>query len=745
MQVYSAQFAPGDARVVTASEDKTAIIWDVTTGKPLGRPLVHDGEVYRAEFSPDGLLVTTASWDSTARIWDARSSTQVTPPLKHNGLLYSASFSPDGLKVITASEDHTARIWDAHTGLLINHMRHDSEVRIAQFSSDGLKILTASFDGLACVWDGLPGCSLPLRLKHEEPVRFAVFGPDGKSIAAVNSDFSSTVWRIEGSSPRAWKIPEENLPHGDTSGGRVFNGNEEICFSPDGTRVARISVSKTVRIYNWEARRELTPPLVHGERIKTLCFSPSGDRLLTGCMDGVTRMWNSSDGHLIWEKRLGSSGGVFSATFNRDGSQVLASSLDGTASICDATSGKKLVELSGHGYDKAGWKGWVLFAQFSPDGRKVVTASRDTTARVWDVVTGKETMSPLKHRATVSWAEFSPDSRKVLTASWDQTARLWDASTGKPLTAEIQHSGPIFSAKFSPDGTLLVTSSGDKTARVWDADTGRAISEPLSHGDEVAYAAFSQDGQKILTASSDRTVKIWDSPLAPVPVAPWLPDLAEAIAGQSFGPQGISKPVSLTNLFEIKRQLASRRLSGPFSDWARWFFGNRSTRAISPYCSTTMPSYIEQCIFEGTRDSLEEAIRLSPTNSIALAELIVHRNEFPKSPTTVTMKRLRNAAEGGDVRSMNELAWRQATDSDPQFRDGQSAVRFAEKAVAMTNRKDPAYLDTLAAAYAEACNFTNAIAVQREAMELLKEDILKIDFESRLKLYEANTPYHTAD
>ncbi len=55
------------------------------------------------------------------------------------------------------------------------------------------------------------------------------------------------------------------------------------------------------------------------------------------------------------------------------------------------------------------------------------------------------------------------------------------------------------------------------------------------------------------------------------------------------------------------------------------------------------------------------------------------------------------------------------------------------------------YLDTLAAAYAEAGQFAKAVAAQKEAMALLQNQKSKDDFASHLKLYEANTPYRTPE
>ena len=72
----------------------------------------HEDPVVSASFSPDGKKVVTASGDKTARIWDADTGKQIARLTGHEDPVVSASFSPDGKKVVTASRDKTARIWD---------------------------------------------------------------------------------------------------------------------------------------------------------------------------------------------------------------------------------------------------------------------------------------------------------------------------------------------------------------------------------------------------------------------------------------------------------------------------------------------------------------------------------------------------------------------------------------------------------------------------------------------------------
>jgi WD40 repeat protein len=66
-----------------------------------------------AAFSPDGSRIVTASHDKTARIWDAAIAKEIKVLLGHEDVLASAAFSPDGARIVTASYDKTARIWNS--------------------------------------------------------------------------------------------------------------------------------------------------------------------------------------------------------------------------------------------------------------------------------------------------------------------------------------------------------------------------------------------------------------------------------------------------------------------------------------------------------------------------------------------------------------------------------------------------------------------------------------------------------
>ena len=486
-KVFRAAFSPDSARVVTASADKTARVWDAATGAPVGKPLRHYGDVVAAAFSPDSARVVTASADKTARVWDAATGAPIGIPLQHDDRVNSVAFSPDGARVVTASNDHTARVWDAATGAPIGGaLQHDRRVYTASFSRDGGRVVTASSDNTARVWDAATGAPIGKPLQHDDSVYGAAFSPNGAQVVTASSDDTARVWDAATGAPVG--IP---MRHKESV--------NSAAFSPDGVWLVTASDDNTAQVWDAATGAPIGKPFQHEDAVLSATFGPRGSRVVTASADKTARIWNAVPG-----KELPHKDRVLWSAFSPDGKRVVTASADVTARLWDAATGTPIGAPLQH-------DGPVYYTTFSPDGARVVTTSQDKTARVWDAATGAPIGKPLRHKGFVYCAAFSPDSARVATASSDNTARVWDAATGAPIGKPLQHEESVNSIAFSPDGARVLTSSDDNTAQVWDAATGAPIGNPLRHADAVRSAAFSPDGARLVTTSDDNTAQVWDA------------------------------------------------------------------------------------------------------------------------------------------------------------------------------------------------------------------------------------------
>jgi tetratricopeptide (TPR) repeat protein len=93
---------------------------------------------------------------------------------------------------------------------------------------------------------------------------------------------------------------------------------------------------------------------------------------------------------------------------------------------------------------------------------------------------------------------------------------------------------------------------------------------------------------------------------------------------------------------------------------------------------------------------------------------------------------------------LNDLAWLLATAPDAQLRDGRRALSTALRAVEIEEAKEWDSIDTLAAAFAEAGKFSEAVKSQNEAIRLAPPDE-QSTLRSRLELYQAGKPYRLPD
>jgi tetratricopeptide (TPR) repeat protein len=96
-----------------------------------------------------------------------------------------------------------------------------------------------------------------------------------------------------------------------------------------------------------------------------------------------------------------------------------------------------------------------------------------------------------------------------------------------------------------------------------------------------------------------------------------------------------------------------------------------------------------------------------------------------------------------DAEVRNALAWHLATCPDPKVRDGKRAVEHATRGCELTSWGSVPLLETLAAGYAEAGQFEQAVKWQTRALDLTPP-ALGSELQARLELYRTGKPYHEA-
>ena len=542
--VSSAGFSPDGSRIVTASYDNTAKVWDARSGAEVLTLKGHTSGVFSnavrsAGFSPDGTRIVTAGHDGTAKVWDARSGAEVLTLKAHSGIVTSAGFSPDGTRVVAAGYDGTAEVWDARSGAEVLSLRgHTNVVTSAGFSPDGTRVVTASYDNTAKVWDGRSGADVLTLKGHTGEVNSAGFSPDGTRVVTAGRDSTAKVWDAH--------TGAELLTLKGHTGGVT-----SACFSPDGTRIVTAGGDNTAKVWDARSGAQVLTLKGHTGGVTSACFSPDGARI-------VTAMWGlygEDVGRIAAAPRSshsrGHPGGVNSASFQpRDGTRVVTAGDDSTAKVWDARSGAEALTLKGHA-------GGVTSAGFSPDGTRIVTAGGDQTAKVWDARGGAEVLSLKGHTGivipaddfpadtmfgdipydAVNSAGFSPDGTRTVTAGGDGTAKVWDARSGAEVLTLKGHAGGVTSAGFSPDGTRVVTASEDRTAQVWDARSGAEVLTLKGHTGTVTSASFRSDGSRVVTASHDSTAKVWDTTTGAEVLT--LKGHTGAVTSASFSPDGM--------------------------------------------------------------------------------------------------------------------------------------------------------------------------------------------------------------
>jgi WD40 repeat protein len=464
-----------DPRLQTVAEllEDRVVLWDFATQKELYSLEVQPQDSSTAYFSKDGSCILVACLDRMIRLWDTASG-QVLATMESTtgGTFFSLTCSDDGTRIATGSEDGVVTIWrpirkgaGGREGRVLHG--HDGAPSRGWFSPDGSRIVTSAFDGTVKVWDTETMRCVSVFRAHAAAVLHSVFSRDGKRVHSLSIDGILKVWDAE-TGRELWSM-RANPAALSRAIGR-FGGMQSGVILDGGA-------------------------LIRGD-----CESPDGRRSLVFTDDDAFLVDAQTGQEIVALK--GCRGGTDAASFSPDGSRVTVSSHGPPdTAVWDTATGRRICEIKGHQAE-------ITTARFSPDGRSILTASIDATARIWDASTGREQFV-LPCGGGLFTARFSPDGTHVVTASLDCTAAIFDAATGQREVVLAGHSAFVLDASFSPDGTRVLTLSSDHTVKVWDIQGHDLLT--LAPGKRAATAEWSPDGHRILTAHTDGTARLWEA------------------------------------------------------------------------------------------------------------------------------------------------------------------------------------------------------------------------------------------
>ena len=275
------------------------------------------------------------------------------------------------------------------------------------------------------------------------------------------------------------------------------NGSvRSVSFSPTGDRIATASSDNTAKLWDLQGNCLVTFT-GHNDWVTSVCFSPTGDVIATASSDGTAKLWDLEGN--CWVTFTGHNNWVTSVSFSPTGDAIATASSDGTAKLWDL-QGNCLVTFTGHNNS-------VTSVCFSPTSDAIATASNDGTAKLWDLQ-GNCLVTFTGHNNSVWSVSFSPTGDAIATASKDNTAKLCDLQ-GNCWVTFTRHNKSVWNVSFSPTGDAIATASNDKTAKLWDL-LGNCLLTFTGHNNSVNSVSFSPTRDAIATASSDKTAKLWD-------------------------------------------------------------------------------------------------------------------------------------------------------------------------------------------------------------------------------------------
>lgn len=498
--------SPIEELAAIAFDDGSVALVDLSSGARRARLSGHTGCVNKVAFSPDGARVLTASSDGTVRLFDTASQSCVNTFTLARPCT-SAMFDARGTRIVATESEGEVRVFDARTFALVSTLEaRAGEFARASMSPDGSRVLAHTPGQRPAVFDAQSGRRL-VDLASDSGASFCAFSRAPGSVRVLVADANGAVRLVD---PSTGLDDDTRWHHGPF---QFESGATNIAESPDGSHLA-VLVNRGEEGWAYlcsTAEHTLVRLEGHDGRCVTqAAFSPDGTRLATTAFDLCVRIWSTCDARSLHRFTLPTR--HYDVCWSASGDRLLTRTNSGYAHTWFARSRPDMFDLEGH-------TGAVRSARFSPDGSTALTASDDGTARLWrlsepksggnDVARGA-TIAVMRHASAVVSANFSADGRAILTLDSAGSAGVFDARDGAPLRPFLTDVGRIVAAAIDTTGERVVTLSASGTANVWSV---RSNGAPLAFEGTVRdprCVAFSADGALVAIAGSEDVIHIHD-------------------------------------------------------------------------------------------------------------------------------------------------------------------------------------------------------------------------------------------
>lgn len=242
-------------------------------------------------------------------------------------------------------------------------------------------------------------------------------------------------------------------------------------------------------------------PVLEARWITNATWNKDESQILSWSSDGTAYVWDAETGRQILKIKLDKA--VYGASWNNSESQILTWGGDNIARVWDVKSGSLLFSYV--------HKNQVAMAKWSRDESQIFTWSNDYVVRIWDVRSNL-LLNSFQLNNLERNIRWSSDEKHVLSIGNDNAVHIWNSKDGA-LLFTLKHdnsSNGILEAIWNKDDSQIISWGGDKTTRIWDVKTGREI-VTLRHSDSVRGANWNKDESRILSWSEDHTARIWDA------------------------------------------------------------------------------------------------------------------------------------------------------------------------------------------------------------------------------------------